>query len=241
MIVIKAAPAAVATVPAESPAEGPRTIEVAPASSVVAPQGQPVTAASGNVVHTALVAIDAAHGGTDAGVRFSENLLEKDLSLAIADKIRTELVNRGISTIVLRNNDQDLGADERAETANAAKVTFYIGLHAGQGESGVRIYRPLPTSPSNGLFARWDSVQSAFGTQSDSLAKTLASQFGQKRLPARILSGNVAPMTHVAAASVAVEVAPAARGDDKSLESPAYQLKIAQAVAAAIADERSKR
>lgn len=241
MIVIKAAPAAVATVPAESPAEGPSTIEEAPGSSVVAPQGQPVTAANGNVARSVLVAIDAAHGGSDAGVRFSEKLLEKDLSLAIADKVRAELANRGISTIVLRNKDQDLGADERAEAANAAKVVFYISLHAGQGESGVRIYRPLPTIPSSGLFARWDSVQSAFGTQSDSLAKTLASQFGQKRLPARILAGNVAPMIHVAAATVAVEVAPAARGDDKSLESAAYQQKIAQAVAAAIADERSKR
>lgn len=244
MIVISAAPAAaVASVPTPSePVAQPPAVEgqVPTVPTPELPAANGVSQSTGGT-RTAVVAIDPAHGGIDAGVRFSEKLLEKDLALSIAEKIRGELSNRGISSIVLRTQDQELANDERAEMANAAKVSFYIGVHAGQGESGVRIYRPLAARKSGALFTPWDHVQGTYLDKSDSLAAALATQMSEKKIAVRALSGNTAPLSHVAAAAVAVEVAPSSRNDDRSLESSAYQLKVAQAVAAAIAEERGKK
>lgn len=190
----------------------------------------------------ATVAIDPAHGGNDPGVKFSDKLLEKNVSLAIAEKLRSELNNRGITTIMLRNGDDDVNPDDRAETANAARVSYYIGIHAGQMGSGVRVYTPLPNAPNAGrsLFKPWDQVQAEQTGNSVQFAAGLASQFAEKKIAVRQLSGNVAPLAHVSAAAVSIEVAPADRNDESTLESSAYIQKLAQAIASAVAQEKAR-
>jgi N-acetylmuramoyl-L-alanine amidase len=187
------------------------------------------------------VAIDPAHGGADAGVRFSDKLIEKDVTLEIAEKIKAELTKLGISSIVLRTADEDRGTDERAEIANGAHVSFYVGVHAGQSGTGVRLYTAMPTSaqPQHG-FMPWEQAQATFSDRSVAFSAALASQLNAKKVAARQLAGNTAPITHVAAAAVSIEVAPQDRDEDASLESQPYQQRVAQAVAAAIAGERSR-
>jgi N-acetylmuramoyl-L-alanine amidase len=55
----------------------------------------------------------------------------------------------------------------------------------------------------------------------------------------RQLSGSAAPVAHVAAAAVSIEVAPD-RNDESSLESPAYIQKVAQAIASAVAQGKAR-
>lgn len=210
------------------------------------PTGEP-TAVPGQQKPTpanrvAVVAIDPAHGGNDDGVRFSEKLLEKTISMAVAEMLRTELSNRGISSILLREGDQDRSGNDRAQAANVARVSYYVGIHAGQGGTGVRVYTAMPTpSAPRELFQPWDNVQSSYADRSAVLAAGMASQIAQKKIAVRQLAANTSPLAHVAAVSVAVEVAPEDEDDEGSLTSPQYQHKIAQAIAMSIAEARSKQ
>jgi N-acetylmuramoyl-L-alanine amidase len=243
-IVITAAPAPVV-------AQQPAASTPAPAAEMPPPGTTPSTTPAQPAVaapnaanpqgRTAVVAIDPAHGGNDPGVKFSEKLLEKNVSLAIAEKLRAELNNRGISTIMLRSGDDDVNPDDRAETANAARVSYYIAIHVGQMGSGVRVYTPLP-SPSAGhsLFKPWDQVQADKNGNSVQFAAGLASQLAEKKIAVRQLSGNAAPLSHVAAAAVSIEVAPAEHDDESTLESAAYIQKLAQAIASAVAQEKAR-
>lgn len=243
-IVVTAAPAAASIEPPSASATGSQPTE--PENSAGA---EPVTAVGAQpAVHenlstrTAFVAIDPAHGGADAGVRFSDKLIEKDVTLELAAKIKTELSKLGISSIVLRNaDDEDRGTDERAEMANGAHVNFYVGVHAGQGGTGVRLYTalPEPAQRQHG-FTPWELAQADHRDDSAAFAAALSSQLNARKVAARQLAGNSAPITHIAAAAVAIEVAPQDREDDASIESQPYQMRVAQAVAAAIAGERNR-
>jgi N-acetylmuramoyl-L-alanine amidase len=250
--------------------DGNRRIVITPATQVAtspappapAPEQEPVTAspegqapATGEPAtvpieqeksapgsRTAVVAIDPAHGGNDAGVRFSEKLLEKTISMSIAEKLRAELSNRGISSILLREADQDLSGDDRAQAANVARVSYYVGIHAGQGGTGVRVYTPIQSPPMpRTLLQSWDNVQSAYADRSITFAARIASQLAQKKIAVRQLAANTSPLAHVAAASVAIEVAPEDEDDQDSLTLSQYQQKIAQAIAMSIAEARSKQ
>jgi N-acetylmuramoyl-L-alanine amidase len=237
---------------ATAPATPPPAPEQVPASA--SPEGQqpPATGEPATVPaeeqktaptnRVAVVAIDPAHGGNDNGVRFSEKLLEKTISMAIAEKLRAELSNRGISSILLRDGDQDVSGDDRAQTANVARVSYYVSIHAGQGGTGARVYTPIPTpTVTRSLFQSWDNVQSSYADRSVVLAAGMTSQIAQKKIPVRQLAANTSPLAHVAAASVVVEVAPEDEDEEDSLTSPQYQQKIAQAIAMSIAEARSKQ
>jgi len=243
-IVITAAPAAAAAAP-PSPTPSPAVSEPATEASVPANTEPQITGPSDTArpgTRTAVVAIDPAHGGNDAGVKFSDKLLEKNVSLAIAERLKAEFNSRGVSTILLRSGDDDVNPDDRAEAANAAHVSYYIAIHAGQLGSGVRIFTPLrpAASPSaSPLFVSWEQVQAQQVDKSNRFAGDLSSQLTEKKVPVRQLSGSAAPIAHVAAAAVSIEVAPD-RNDESSLESPAYTQKIAQAIASAVAQGKAR-
>jgi N-acetylmuramoyl-L-alanine amidase len=246
-IVITAAPSPVAGTPpppATTATAMPENVtpEANAPAAAQPPSAGPADAARPGI-RTAVVAIDPTHGGNDAGVKFSEKLLEKNVSLAIAEKLKAELNNRGISTIMLRSGDDDVNPDDRAEAANAARVSYYIAIHAGQIGSGVRVFTPLRVAASittDPLFKPWDQVQADQLEESARFAAGLGSQFAEKKIPVRQLGGNTAPLAHVSAAAVSIEVAPE-RNDESSLESVTYIQKIAQAVATAVAQEKSRQ
>ncbi len=58
------------------------------------------------------VLIDVGHGGVDGGAHY-ENLLEKDINLAIAKRLYLQLRSNGIRTILNRNGDYALSEDNR--------------------------------------------------------------------------------------------------------------------------------
>jgi N-acetylmuramoyl-L-alanine amidase len=83
-------------------------------------------------------------------------------------------------------------------------------------------------------------VQAGQKDGSVQFAAGLASQFAEKKIAVRQLSGNVAPLAHVAAAAVSIEVAPAEHDDESTLESSSYIQKLAQAIASAVAQEKAR-
>jgi len=150
-ITITPAPQATAHVPA--PAAQPAV--PAPAGSP-APQVSPGAAAA--VASTAVqyfVVVDASHGGDERGAALSDQLAEKDVTLAFALRLRQQLQARGLTTLMLREGDTTMSLDQRANMTNAAHPAIYVCLHAASQGSGVRLYtallRPEPRAGDHSL------------------------------------------------------------------------------------------
>ncbi len=102
-----------------------------------------------------LVIIDPAHGGNDAGVRLSEKLQEKTVTLLLADMVQRELQKSDTLEVRLtRGGDKDVSLTSRMKTAQAPHSALFIGLHVNAGfgkqSSGYELYFPGFDQPSSG-------------------------------------------------------------------------------------------
>jgi N-acetylmuramoyl-L-alanine amidase len=78
-----------------------------------------------------IVAIDAGHGGKDPGASGPKGVREKDVVLAIAKELATELERyRGVSTVLTRSTDRLVAFDERMAIARRARADLFISIHA---------------------------------------------------------------------------------------------------------------
>src|SRR6266700_1639014 len=238
-----------------------RTITIAPApqrqlqTSIPAPEQQPTSAtaiappqagAASSVTNasppaTYFAVVDASHGGEERGAALSDQLAEKDVTLALARRLRQELQARGFVTLLLRDADVPLSLDQRANLTNQTHPAIYICLHAGSQGAGVRLYTSLlPAGGENhGAFLDWDTAQSGFRGASQNAELSLAAELGKRQVPVRSLAAPLRPLNNIAAAAVAVEIAPLA-GKISDLESPAYQQAVAESLVTGIAAVRDK-
>src|SRR5438309_1007217 len=78
-----------------------------------------------------IVVIDAGHGGRDPGATsVSGQVHEKDLTLAIAQALRDELVKRGrVRVAMTREDDRYLSLEERAAVARRLNAGAFISIH----------------------------------------------------------------------------------------------------------------
>lgn len=80
--------------------------------SLLASQGLEAVTVSGQPeAAKAVVALDPGHGGVDPGKVGVNNALEKDLNLAIAEKVRAELEAAGVTVVMTREEDMGLYAE----------------------------------------------------------------------------------------------------------------------------------
>ena len=224
----------VAPVPQQpaAPPQAPAATQNSPAAAVPgnAPKAVPVSATHYYAV------IDPSHGGDDRGVALSDSLAEKDITLALARRLRQEFESRGIPTLVLRDSDVNVPLDERAAQTNTAHPTIYVSLHAASDGKGVRLYTALLPSgvENNGPFVAWDTAQTRALPVSKAAVQNVAAEFQRRQLPVRTLQAPLRPLNNLTTAAIAVEVAPAT-GDVTDLTQPTYQQNVASAIATAIA------
>ncbi|UII22684.1 N-acetylmuramoyl-L-alanine amidase family protein [Fulvivirga ligni] len=81
-----------------------------------------------------LVVIDPGHGGADAGARLDE-IAEKDLTLAIAEKLQKFNSDTRIKIVLSRNTDHLKTLKERVEEINLLKPDLLISLHVSTHEN----------------------------------------------------------------------------------------------------------
>ena len=92
-----------------------------------------------------LIVVDAGHGGKDLGAKGHGGLLEKDVNLAIALRLRDILKSRYKYSVVLsREDDTFLSLEERGAIANKKNADVFVSVHANaaerRGAYGVETY-----------------------------------------------------------------------------------------------------
>lgn len=110
-----------------------------------------------------IVVIDAGHGGRDPGATsVSGQVREKELTLALAQALRDELVKRGrVRVAMTREDDRYLTLDDRAAVARRLNAAMFVSIHID--------------SAANPL-ARGASVYSLSDVASDAEAARLAAR-----------------------------------------------------------------
>jgi N-acetylmuramoyl-L-alanine amidase len=77
------------------------------------------------------IVIDPGHGGDDMGAKGAQGTQEKNVTLAVARRLKASLEARlGIRVVLTRDGDQAVPLDQRAAMANNNKADLFISLHA---------------------------------------------------------------------------------------------------------------
>lgn len=114
-----------------------------------------------------IVIIDAGHGGHDPGALGKDDndeiiLMEKEVCLDIAKRVRDKLEASGVSVIMTRSTDIALGETEaedlnrRAEIANNTDASLFVSIHNNSFTSGdphgtCTLYAGLGTNTDYGI------------------------------------------------------------------------------------------
>jgi N-acetylmuramoyl-L-alanine amidase len=205
--------------------------------------------------------IDPGHGGADAGARGARGTLEKDVTLAVARKLKAALEGRlGIRVILTRDDDRHVPLDERSAVANNNKAGLFVSLHANasvrpavQGASLVvaglsdadRTRTPaaavrLPVF-GGGLRAielvPWDVAQLGFIRRSDEAARLIAVEL-QRSVPVAEPAVIHAPFRVIESANmpaVVIELGYLSNPDQEAqLATGEFQTTVAQAIMEAV-------
>jgi N-acetylmuramoyl-L-alanine amidase len=245
------------------------TTETAPtAPSAPTPAPAPAPAPAGNAAAVKpnaptakfagirVIVIDPGHGGTDTGVSTS-GALEKDLTLALARKLRPVLQSRlGATVLLTRDSDVPLNSESRTAVANNNQADLFISIHIGysanKGDLASSIYviqdnfasSLSPQEKGQRLFLPWylgyrtnrkSSVQLA-----DAMSEDLGNSFPGWAFPVR--SGPVGVLASTTMPSVMLEVGNLNNPvSTQALLDGAFQTKFSVSVAAAIEKFASAR
>jgi N-acetylmuramoyl-L-alanine amidase len=206
---------------------------------------QPPPARPASTLNHNLILLDPAHGGPDPGATLGDHVLEKDITLALAAKLRAALATAGFTVITTRDADptDPLTPDQRAETANRTHAVACIVLHASATGSGVHIYTSTlaPPPPDEDIVGGyipipWDTAQSASVDQSRRLATDLTSALTKGNLPALTGRAAVRPLDNLTCPAVAIELSPLQNpaGDPTSPTDSGYQQHVVTTLTSAL-------
>ncbi len=179
-----------------------------PAQPSAAPEPPPlVDLAPAGVLRT--IVVDPGHGGNEDGAKGPGGALEKNVTLAVARRLKAALESRlGVRVILTRDSDASVGLDDRASRANNNKADLFISLHANAsmrpGVSGAEVFylslddygdeaqrvahgesQPLPVfggGTRNIEVIPWDMAQARYIQESAALAQAVEASL-RERVP----------------------------------------------------------
>ncbi len=248
-LLLAAATASHAQVPSAS--KSPST------ATLAAPVRKPAAPLAPYINHN-LIFLDPAHGGPDSGAHLSDRLLEKQVTLSLAEHIRNLLGGNNLSVVLAREadavavepaeGDQPAAAlppptsDQRAGAANHLHPVACILLHATSSGNGVHIVTSaLPPPPDTSIdlpsapvrVIPWESAQTDSIPQSFRLASEIGTAIARANLPVHLSRASVRPIDALTCPAVAIEISPLVSGPTQ-VSDPAYQQRVAQAIATAL-------
>lgn len=184
----------------------------------VLPAGAAVTGAS-----RILVCLDPGHGGTDSGAT-GNGLLEKDLNLDIALKARPLIESAGYAVLMTRETDNYVSLADRCAIANRAGAAIFVSIHNNAFES---------SSQGTETYCYYESAEGgrlATCIHTEVVGRTGRKDRGVKEAGFYVLDNTVMPAALLEGAFITNEK------DAKCLADPKFRGKIAEGVAAGVAD-----
>ena len=110
----------------------------ATAQTAPPPAQAPPTLLPSTTPEKKVIVIDPGHGGSETGATGKDGAFEKDITLAIANKLKSLLEsNTGVRVILTRSGDQQIGLDDRTALANNNKADLFISIHANSTVHGM--------------------------------------------------------------------------------------------------------
>ncbi|MBI2795126.1 MAG: N-acetylmuramoyl-L-alanine amidase [Gemmatimonadetes bacterium] len=87
-----------------------------------------------------VVVVDAGHGGPDNGMHGPINgrftIYEKDITLAVAEKLATSLRARGVRVVMTRSTDTLIALSDRGRIANREHGDLFLSVHVNAANMG---------------------------------------------------------------------------------------------------------
>lgn len=93
------------------------------------------------------IVVDPAHGGQDNGVKITDKISEKDITLAIALALQKEMApDSNIQIVLMRDSDKTMSIDDRRKEISRIKPDLFLSIHInagfGRNASGFELYYP---------------------------------------------------------------------------------------------------
>ena len=97
------------------------------------------------------IVLDAGHGGSDIGAVGRGGTIEKDITLAIAMKLRDLLISYGVNNVMMtRTDDTAVSLQERVDYAKEAKADMFVSIHVNSlPNSSANVVETFYFGPSN--------------------------------------------------------------------------------------------
>lgn len=210
-----------------------------------------------------LVVVDPGHGGGDTGAIGPGGIMEKDVALILAKKLKTALEARGIRVILTRDADTSISLVQRTAVANVNHADVFLSIHLNASPAasarGAETYYmsreasdlwskelALKENAEPGAVSRgssdldlvlWDLAQTAAIVESAVLAESIQDEFNAL-LQTSDRGVRQAPFVVLEGAqmpAVLVEVAFLSNpGEAKKLMDPAFQDQAVEALVRAV-------
>ena len=189
-----------------------------------------------------LVVVDAGHGGHDGGA-VANGVIEKNLSLDIANRVKKELQASGLRVVMTRTDDSFLSLDERAALAGTHQAAAFVSVHlntdgAGSGAEGIETYfaesqtlssRQLVPAGSNQRHNEGSSAEFASAVQHLVCGATKAENRGTKARDYAVVARAVCPAVLVECGFIT------SASESVRLKQAGYRDKIANGIARGVA------
>jgi N-acetylmuramoyl-L-alanine amidase len=111
-----------------SPAAAPPAVSPQP---VVAEPSRPAKPEAPQYARLIIVAIDAGHGGEDPGAIGANGSREKNITLALAKKLKQKIdAQENMRAVLIRDGDYFVPLGQRVTKARAVKADLFLSIHA---------------------------------------------------------------------------------------------------------------
>ncbi len=140
-------------------------------SDAETPQEKPVTKAPDNGSRKIIIAIDAGHGGEDPGAHGAAGTREKDVTLAIAQKLKARIDQEpGMHGALTRDGDYFIPLQTRTLKARKMQADLFVSVHAdafvspdARGSSVFALSERGATSTAARLLAQRENASDLIG------------------------------------------------------------------------------
>jgi N-acetylmuramoyl-L-alanine amidase len=103
------------------------------------------------------ICLDPGHGGSDLGAVSRSNLMEKDITLKLAKKLKGIIESKlGLHVVMTRETDEEVSLNSRVAKANNQKAQMFVSIHVNSS------YRKAATGPETYYVSLKATDQDAF-------------------------------------------------------------------------------